>query len=213
MATTHQKTITLYKFNELDDDAKERARDWYREGMYHDDWWDCVYEDAAAIAKLLGIDLMQRPVRLMNGTTRYNPAIFFSGFSSQGDGACFEGTYSYAKGSVKAVKKHAPQDETLHQIAQDLFDLQAPAFYQLSASVEHTGRYSHERCTTIDVSRWDENVTNEQEEGIAGALRDFMRWIYRRLEAEYEYLNSDETIDDNIQANEYTFDEDGNRAD
>ena len=37
------------------------------------------------------------------------------------------------------------------------------------------------------------------------------RWLYRQLEAEYDYLTSDEAIDDSIIANEYTFTENGRR--
>jgi hypothetical protein len=38
-----------------------------------------------------------------------------------------------------------------------------------------------------------------------------MRWVYRRLEAEYNWLQADEQVDESIRCNEYTFDEDGNR--
>ncbi len=38
-----------------------------------------------------------------------------------------------------------------------------------------------------------------------------MNWIYRQLEKEYEYQNSDECVDENILCNSYTFTEDGKR--
>jgi hypothetical protein len=44
----------VFHFDELSDKAKEKARDWYREGALDHDWWDSVYEDAAEIAKLTG---------------------------------------------------------------------------------------------------------------------------------------------------------------
>ena len=40
-------------------------------------------------------------------------------------------------------------------------------------------------------------------------FKAFARWYYRQLENEYEYLNSDESVDDLIRANEYTFTESG----
>lgn len=40
-----------------------------------------------------------------------------------------------------------------------------------------------------------------------------MRWIYRSLEAEYEYRQSDAVVDEDIRANEYEFTEGGERAD
>ena len=44
---------------------------------------------------ILGIRLKTTPVRLMGGGTRQKPCIWFSGFWSQGDGACFEGYFSH----------------------------------------------------------------------------------------------------------------------
>ena len=43
------------------------------------------------------------------------------------------------------------------------------------------------------------------------ALRDLARWLYRQLEREYDYLTSDESVDDAIRANNYTFTETGRR--
>lgn len=43
-------------------------------------------------------------------------------------------------------------------------------------------------------------------------MREFADWIYSRLEAEYEYQNADEQVDESIRINEYEFAEDGNRA-
>jgi hypothetical protein len=80
---------TVYQFPELSDVAKEKARSWYRELGPHDDWWDAVYEDFERICEILGIRLKTTPVRLMGGGTRAKPCIWFSGFWSQGDGACY----------------------------------------------------------------------------------------------------------------------------
>lgn len=209
-----QQTIDLFQFDELDEDAKERARDWYREGALLDDWYESVYEDAARIMEVLGIR-SQKPVKLMSGGTRYDPCIWFSGFSSQGDGACFEGSYSYAKGSRKAIREYAPQDTELHRIADTLADTQRRYFYRLSANVDHSGHYYHEGCTRIDVSYDGDDyrdIDGDDDDAIQEALRDFMRWIYRALEREHDYLMSDESVDESIRANEYEFDEDGNRA-
>lgn len=43
------------------------------------------------------------------------------------------------------------------------------------------------------------------------ALRDLARWLYRQLEREYDYLTSDEAVDEAIVANEYSFTVDGKR--
>lgn len=53
-----KKEITVFKFSELSDRAKEKARDGYREGALDYEWWDTVYEDAKNIGlKITGFDL------------------------------------------------------------------------------------------------------------------------------------------------------------
>ena len=95
-----------------------------------------VYEDAAQCGKILGIDLNTKPVKLMGGGTRYDPCIWFSGFASQGDGACFDGTYAYAKGAVKAIRAHAPEDKELHRIADELQAIQRRYFYRIEGAYQ-----------------------------------------------------------------------------
>ena len=191
----------VFKFNELTEEAQETAIGRHREGDLDYKWWD--FEDATTIAALMGIEIDE---------------IYFSGFSSQGDGACFEGSYSYQKGAVKAIKEHAPKDETLHQIAQNLQDIQKKCFFGLYARIIKTGRYSHEYSTDISVSeqrtlkdgsQYDEAASLADDETITEVLRDFMRWIYKQLEAEYGYLQSDEAIKENIEANDYEFTAEG----
>jgi len=194
-------THTAYTYDELSEAAKETARDWYRQGALDYEWYDSVYYDADQIAKILGIEIDRRG--------KYSPAIYFTGFYSQGDGACFEGSYSYAKGAHKRIREYAPLDDELHRIADRLFDIQRRNFFQLSANVSHSGRYYHEFCTSIHVFHGSDWADADTAEDLADILRDFMRWIYSRLEAEHDFLMSDETVEESIRANEYLFDEDG----
>jgi hypothetical protein len=211
MARTVSKTV--FQFDELSDSAKESARAWYRDGALDYDWWEFVYSDAAECGKLMGIDLNQKPVKLMSGATRYDPAIWFSGFSSQGDGACFEAYYSYAKGGVKAIKDRAPLDKELHRIAAELQAIQRENFYRLEARTKQRGHYYHSGCMSVDVGKADGSDCNETAEtAVTQALRDFADWIYRQLESEHDYQVADEQVDESIRANEYEFDEDGSRA-
>ena len=148
----------------------------------------------------------------MNGSTRYAPSIFFSGFSSQGDGACFEGSYSYKKGALAAVKAYAPEDTELHRIVTELQNIQRKAFYKLSARTMHRGYYYHSGCMSVDVGvDADRYPTDAEEEALTECMRDFADWIYKQLETEYEYQNSDEQVAEAIRANEYTFTEGGAR--
>ena len=51
-------TITVYKFNELSDEAKENALNSLRDINVDHDWWDAVYDDAENIGlKITSFDL------------------------------------------------------------------------------------------------------------------------------------------------------------
>lgn len=190
---------TVFAFDELSGDAKENARDRYRGGNMGHDWWGFVYYDAKEIGKLMGIKIDE---------------IYFSCFSSQGDGACFVGSYSYEKGAAKAIRDYAPQDVELHRIADQLQAVQRQNFYQLAATCTHSGHYCHSGCMSVDVSDSRDRYRDigGAEDDITPLMRDFADWIYNQLETEYDYQNSDDTVDENIRANEYEFYENGEIA-
>ena len=192
------ETINIYTFDELSVAAKEKAletyRDWNVDGF---DWWDCVYDDAKHIAALMGMDIKD---------------IWFSGFWSQGDGASFTGRYGHRPGSVKAVMAYAPQDTELHEIAKDLQAVQRENFYQLYASVETRGSYSHSGTMQVTVERESPTYqppTSDAEERIRDPLCRLADWIYGRLEEEHEYQTSDDSVADSFRANEMEFTEGG----
>ncbi len=205
---------TIYRLDELSDAARENAREWYRRGAPGDGWYEFVYKDFERVCAILGVNLKTVPIRLYGGGTRRKSCIWFSGFWSQGDGACFEGRYSYAKAAPREIRDHAPRDQELHRIADALQAVQRRNFYQLRADIVHRDRYYHEYCMAISVERdspvW-QDMTPDAEVAIIEALRDLARWLYRQLEREYEYQTSDEMVDEAIAANEYTFTETGLR--
>jgi hypothetical protein len=205
---------TVYRLDELNGSAKERARDWYRERALDNDWYAFVYEDFETISGILGMRLKTRDIPLMGGGTRQKPRILFSGFSSQGDGACFETYYSYEKAAPKKIRRHAPLDAELHRVADELQAIQRRNFYQLRAEASHRDRYCHEYSMGISVERESptyQDVTADAEDAVSEALRDLARWLYRQLEREYDYQTSDAVIDEAISANEFTFTRDGRR--
>lgn len=202
------KEITLYQIDELSDAARGRARAWYREGAFDFAWYDYIFEDAVTVAGLLGIAIDGRAFLSCGGKVIEEPAISFSGFSAQGDGAQFAGSWRYKRGWRKALTEHAPQDGELFRIGRALQDAARATFYTASANTLEDGRAMHSRRMLVRV--YSERGA-DPEEAISQALRDFANWIYRRLESEYEYLNSDEAVDESIRANEYEFTEDGGR--
>ena len=204
----------VYELEELPEAAKESARAWYRETCLEHEWYDAVFEDFETICRILGVTLRTSPVRLMGGGTREKPHLWFRGFTSQGDGASFEGQYSHARGAARAIRAHAPKDEELHRIADELQAVQKRNFYQLNTVIRTRGNYCHEHSMAIEVERdsptW-QPMTDGAEDTVIEALRDLARWLYRQLEREYEYLTSDDAVDESIALNQYTFTAQGRR--
>ena len=205
---------TVYQLDELSDTAKEKARAWYREGGFDHDWFEFVYEDFQRIAEILGLRLKTRAVRLYGGGFRQEPCIWFRGFRSQGDGACFDTFYSYRKEAARRIRDHAPQDTELHRIADALQAIQRRNFYQLRAEASHRGHYYHQYSMAISVERDSptcQDMSADAENAVSEVLRDLARWLYRQLEREYESQTSDEAVDESIIANDYTFTDTGRR--
>ena len=101
----------------------------------------------------------------------------------------------------------------MHRIADALQAAQRRNFYGLEASTTHTGRYQHSGSMRVDVNGRDyRDVTEDDEDTLRQALRDFADWLYGRLEDAYEYTMSDENVDESIRLNEYEFDESGDLA-
>lgn len=198
----------VYRLDELDDAAKDKARAWYREGGFDHDWYDAVYADFEAICCLIGVTLRTTSVRLMSGGSQQRPCIYFRGFWSQGDGACFEGSYAYARNAPTEIRAYAPKDTDLHKIADALQAVQRRNFYQLRAVTRHRGHYYHEYCMDVAVERaslTSQDMTDDAEDIVIEAMRDLARWLYRQLERDYEYQTSDVSVDQTIIANAYTF--------
>lgn len=207
----------VYFLEELSPEARDHARGWYREGGFDYEWYEYIFEDFERICEILGITLKTRSVKLYGGGTRQAPLIWFTGFWSQGDGASFEGTYSYAKGAAAKIRAYAPQEAKLQEIAKTLQEIQRRNFYQIYADINQHGYYYHENTIHIMAERDHPEypdhpcLSNDDEEGILEAFRDLARWLYAQLREEYEYLNSDETVDEAIIANDYTFTAEGKR--
>lgn len=181
----------------------------HRDINVHDDWFDSVYAGFMVDMGLKGIRVDR---------------IFFSGFCSQGDGACFEGRVSDWSLFLPTVEITCLAVVTL-------------AKEHWTLTVEHRGRYYHEQSTHFDIyipnpeddwgyggysfaekhtpHPWDADDIRTKawlalldrvdyaklEEDMQEAFRDHMRDLYKRLEKEYEYLTSDEVVWESIEAN------------
>jgi hypothetical protein len=183
----------IFKFEELTESGQQAAIKKLWDINIHHDWHEFVIDDAKEVGKILGIKISR---------------VYYSGFWSQGDGACFEGHFQYSANTAKLIQQYAPLDTELHAIARGLQAVYRRNFYKAYGSVKQRGHYMHSHCTTFSIS----DATEEQEDDLIELYRDFMNWIYSRLEKEYEYQISDESVRETIIANQYEFDEDGNLA-
>jgi vacuolar-type H+-ATPase subunit I/STV1 len=58
----------------------------------------------------------------------------------------------------------------------------------------------------VNVDNDSRDISENEEDNITDELRLFADWIYSQLESEYEYLQSDECIDEYLAEFEYTED-------
>ena len=170
------------------------------------DWWDSTCDYFSHICEIMGIDLD-------------NNEPSFSGFWSQGDGASWTGTYSAIGKKMEPtydiaptkIREHAPKDEELHRIADELC-LLARIYHPTYAAVHRRGNYCHSH--TMYVNEWeyideeigfdgvDDAIAELIEETLLTQFRALADWLYRDLDKEYYYLTSDEAVIDTLEANE-----------
>lgn len=140
--------------------------------------------------------------------------MYFSGFSCQGDGACFEGCVD--TWPLFLDKQNLPN--------RAVFDaaVNIDGLWSRSLSCKQSGHYMHENCTyftyEVDVRQEDEFESGDlRRHVIADAVaeyekadfekvfteyfRDQMRELYRRLEEEHDHLTSDEVVLETLIAN------------
>lgn len=211
------KEITLFTFEELSEEAKEKAKDWWLSCRDSSDF-EFVVDDFERVANILGVELRQRTFRTMGGGTGSEPSVRW-GLHSQGSGASFEGTYSYAKGSAKAILEHAPQDGELHAIARELQEVQARHRYAITATMRDgnlSNFYPHSGTMAVEVD-FGRDLPNSpesdaDEDQVIGLMRRLADRLYQWIMDEDEYQTSDEAIAGAMEANEYTFRADGKRA-
>lgn len=201
MAQTAFVEKTVYDFDELSQSAKENAIHQY---AANHDWWDSVYDDFIQILDIFGFEVTEHK----NGRKHHN--IEFSGFYRQGSYAAFSGYYYFRKEMAKKIKEYAPKDEELHRIAKELTEMQRKNFYSLSAKF----RYSDYSGYSVDMEdgrrQYGWMDSDEPEKHFREILKDLSSWLYKYLEREYEYLNSEEHFKETCEANGYTFDCNGN---
>jgi hypothetical protein len=195
-------TRTLYTFAELSEDAQNAALEKLHDINVDCDWYDLDYhaENLAAI----GFE---------------NAKIHFSGFWSQGDGACFDADVNVEKAlNAFLMCNHPARNFDVAAYEKWLTLAERGA---ISAHIRKVGPYNiYAHANTRDLEldcvfsqkAWDKLGLGACQDLLEQLRHDACQEIYSSLEKEYEYLTGRGAILGTIEANEYEFTEDGRLA-
>jgi hypothetical protein len=184
--------------------TKTELIDKYRDINVDHDWWVHVTEQFTEDMLDNGIEVERT---------------YFSGFWSQGDGACFDGNFTGPEGVKTFMDKHFKSDE--YPTIRRLLSLGGSVIL----NVRHSGRYYHENSIRSSLGMdkvsdflylptdfhhhiaqtLDDMLDNEAsdfEDDCVKHFQTYMRELYKLLEAEYDHQTSDEAVWESIVANE-----------
>ena len=198
-------TIKLYNFDELSDDAKEKARDWWRSG---DDVFPWAYEfsgSVKAIENALDVSFFDISVG------SYRPYWYDENDDNDAENMCFCRAVAYINNRFDfkkipwtyptkkpfVVGRDVPLKPVGVALAKNVYDDNLPTGY-CSDYVTHE---SYKKF--IEYGRKHKSAKlSDFFDILACGLRD-------EIESEYDFMQSDEYIDDILSNNDYYFTVDG----
>jgi hypothetical protein len=178
--------VKIYKFEELSDEAKEKAIEEFRGTNLDSDWWDFIYEDARNVdLKITGFD------------------------TGRGNRINIE-FYGLAKDTAESILREHGDDTETYKLAKEF--IKTNNFLQ--NTIEVYTELLEETELGYEQERYAENLKFHDDK--MGSLSDeFLKDLGEEclsiLKDEAEYLQSDEAIIETIEANEYEFLQDGER--
>ena len=188
------KTITIngYLANELDQKLQQKLIQDYHEINVMSDWYQPIQEGFNEDLEKYGI------------TARLS----FSGFWSQGDGACF--VTDTVDADLLVRKLH----EEGHDIPEDC--LLYSKDFSINVSKVHASfanHYDHENTVSSCVYNESDKISDEDLDSMEGVITEWVRQtsreVYQKLENYYIELTTDEAIMETLVENEYLFTESG----
>jgi len=215
--------VEVYKYDELSDSAKQKARDWYIEGMDYE-WWEGTYEMAKEDGKEKGF---------------YIDDIYFSGFHSQGDGASWKGFVDVRQWLeencadsigvsawcqliqedivTKNIQVTANNAHYCHESTMSFVDVEDNCEFTDDEAMQLPSIFKGMSIATVfDLIVNDPTCPYKNVDDITTAIvksgKDYAIDIYHRLREEYDYLCSDEMMIDHFEANDYHFTNEGKLA-
>lgn len=200
-------TKTIYTFDELSDEAKEKAINSFREDPIDFEFEaDAVIEYWKDRLQEIGFE---------------DAEIAYSGFYHQGEGASFTSDINVPKviSSMIYCNEINPERALLYDKLLKLDEIKA---IELIFMVYHTSHhYSHEMTVAVDSDSefylnecpmayvYFYDKFEELRDDIQEYMRSICQSIFFDLRNSYEYIQSEEHISENIRINEYEFYADG----
>lgn len=212
-----EKTIKLFRYNELSDRAKERAREWYLETI---DWiyaFDPVLDNWRELAERLGFTIDH------NGGPWWD---LYRNTFEIGRGSF----YRPDDGDLDALKKEwGPNPETGWAGNPEVLSLIAAVrairpfmsatisdsrIYNVEGGEDHLEEPSSEFPSEEWTTYYEqvEDINEEEKPNIEEALSELQYLGLKWLRAEEEYLESEEAISETMEANGWLFHDDGSFA-
>lgn len=203
------ETIEVYKFEELSEEAKKKAREWYKDGMNNDFWIESsmISESMVELAKERGFE--------------------FEGKR----GVSWD--LSYCQGDYVGLQDAELSKEKMHEIVlaklnddeKSMFTfLTSNGYMRVYGKTDYHHYYHQQYNIEVEAVDYPENELTEAimdtfierieevaEEALKSYVEDFCYELKRGGYEEIDYYYSDEYIDENIINNEYEFTKDGAR--
>ena len=176
---------TVYELDEVKQKAIEKNR---YINVDFDDWCDFIIEKWEDVLDKVGFE---------------QPKIKYSGFCSQGDGACFEATPCLEK-----LIKQSQQSEKNKEILLDNIN-------NMEASITCCNHhYCHANTMDFDIYFYGDDeetqkIVDDFTKEIEELRYNLSNDIYKELYDEFYNQISDEAVEETLRANDYDFEEDG----
>ena len=173
----------IFEFSELSETAKKKALQNHREDFVD---MDFIIDDWK--------DMLQSKY----GFQKIN--IYYTGFGSQGDGACF--TFSNVDWKQCTTAFEIPISSNSLKFLEDTVELRGV----------HNGLYYHENSVSMEPYFYEGVISSEIEDELYEVInqieenyRNLCKELYRTLEQEYFEQISDKYIEESLMINNYEF--------
>ena len=193
---------TFKEWKEFDESVFEKILESHGDQQTSDEWYEHTYDYFEELAEKEGLTIKD-----MN----------FSGFWSQGDGASFTGTIDVPKW-LRGQKKLSKYSKAMYHFKKGNLEKEV-------AVKRNSSNYVHEMTCYVEDIEWDRDYNStilsgkttalirELDEELESYRVEKCYELYKRLEEEYEYLRSEESIMDWIGNDGTLFDENGDEYD